>query len=160
MPRFIDLIRQKPFLRGETGRECIVARQNRAEELLPELLEVYGMRLWRPGDAFASHGNRLLIGVSIASRYDLELLDLLAAHLARDAAAGISVDVFSWTSARTMEDFLAYIPGIGDVFQTPVVGAWTDGELTSSATGYEGRMLAGQVAGLPSDSFSRRLRGR
>jgi hypothetical protein len=41
-----------------------------------------------------------------------------------------------------------YVPGTGRVFQTPVVGLWSDGQLVDKATGRTGRELVARVSGL------------
>ncbi len=47
-----------------------------------------------------------------------------------------------------MEDFEKYVPGIGKVFQTPVVGYWEDGLLKEKAWGKKGRDLLSEALGL------------
>ena len=89
-----------------------------------------------------SDRDRILIGVASWSRYDLELLDRLHAHV-RDCVHP-AIDVFDVDECHNFEDFERYVPGIGRVFSTPVVGVWRNGVLVSSAWGFKGRQLLAQ----------------
>jgi hypothetical protein len=40
-------------------------------------------------------------------------------------------------SCKSQADFESCLPGIGKVFQTPVVGIWSNGRLTEKASGHD-----------------------
>ena len=128
MGKFRDLLKANDHLPpGE--------QQRLASELLPAAVASTRMSMWSPGEAFAMNGARVLIGVAVYSLYDLDLLDVLESNsLGHD-----SVQVFNVNSCATMSDFEQYVPGIGNVFQTPVVGFWQDGQLTHRDTGASAR---------------------
>ena len=100
-------------------------QQRLASQLLPAAVASTRMSMWSPGESFPTSGTRVLIGVVVWSMYDLDLLDDLDPEL----FGHDSVYVFDADSCKQMSDFEKYIPGIGNVFQTPVVGLWQDGEL-------------------------------
>jgi hypothetical protein len=136
----------------------VAENQLAARSAFAELVESTDLRLWRPGQPIEANGRRLLIGVATYSVHDLKLLDLVQSHLTSQSqngnvrfAAGIalSVDVFDILDCRTPDDFEKYVPGVGPVSQTPVVGLWADGELTENAFGYDGRMLIYRTCKLP-----------
>ena len=81
--------------------------------------------VWTPGESFPTTGARVLVGIATWSLYDLDLLDALDSRSFGDD----TVHVFDMDSCKTMSDFENYIPGIGNVFQPPVVGYWQDGRL-------------------------------
>ena len=92
-------------------------------------------------------GQRILIGVAFYSLSDLKLLDALIKKLAKHENPADQIEIFDVLSCKTMMDFERYIPGIGPVYQTPVVGIWDSGKLVLKASGSEGRkLLADQYA--------------
>lgn len=96
--------------------------------------------LWSPGMPVTGDGRRLLLGIASYSEYDMRLLDLLESALDGGAAGEtVQVDVFDVLDCTNMTDFEHYIPGIGSVLQTPVVGVWVDGVLQAKGTGAEAR---------------------
>jgi hypothetical protein len=90
----------------------------------------------------------LLIGVATYSREDLRLLDLVEEALKHQDGTGPRVDVFNTLDCRTDEDFARYVPGLGKVHQTPVVGVWEKGVLKEKAWGKPARDLVIQICGL------------
>jgi hypothetical protein len=139
---------------GKTVAECQLA----ARTAFPEFVESSEMHLWRPGQPMSANGRRLVIGVATYSVHDLNLLDLIQSYLTSHSVNGgidfapdsvLSVDVFDVLDCRTPNDFEKYVPGIGPVSQTPVVGLWVDGGLVGSAFGYDGRMLIYSACQLP-----------
>jgi hypothetical protein len=95
-----------------------------------------GLRVWRPGDSIASQGRRILLGVVPWSRYDMEALDAVGKDL-----RGARVDIFIVDECKSEAEIEEFVPGVGAVFQTPVVGIWDDGQLVDKAWGLEGRQL-------------------
>jgi len=93
-------------------------------ELLPSVVANTRMSMWSPGESFPATGARILIGVVTWSLYDLDLLDTLD----QSTFDHDTVHVFDLDSCATQSDIENYIPGIGKVCQTPVLGYWQDGQ--------------------------------
>lgn len=110
-----------------------------ADRQFPAFVASSPFRLWRPGDPIATRDNRYLIGVATWSGYDMRLLDVLAEALAAHPNDPPVVEVFNTADCRHEQDFDRYIPGIGVVSHTPVVGFWHNGELAASAQGHAAR---------------------
>lgn len=106
------------------------------------------LHFWQPGDPIADKGKRILIGAAIYSGYAMRLLDAVNSQLDQSREKTIRIDVFSTGDCKTHEDFGQYIPGLGIVQQTPVVGFWEDGALKEKAQGKAGRDLVIRVCGL------------
>jgi hypothetical protein len=89
-------------------------------------------------------GRRLVVGVAVWSNYDLRLLDLM-----NEAAKqpDLCVAVLNIDELGSQADIQRVFPGIGDVFQTPVVGYWAAGQLRETASGFAGRQLVGRLLG-------------
>ncbi len=104
------------------------------------------MNWWSLGDPVPGAGRRLLLGVSVWAGYDLRLLDLVDAALA-GAPPDVAVDVFDMAAACEPDWFEPYLPGIGDVCITPVVGLWEDGRLVERGAGYAARRIAADLFG-------------
>lgn len=137
MGKFEDLLRLNNHLPpGE--------QQRLAREQFPSVAATTHMSMWSPGESFPTNGNRILIGVATYSLYDLDLLDALDSQLLGNDA----VQLFEVSSCSTMDDFEKFIPGIGKVFQTPVIGFWKDGELIYHAQGALARRWARDRYGL------------
>jgi len=137
---FVDLYRSHPELSpGE--QQALVERQ------FPSLVPRTPLHLWSPGDPIAERGRRVLVGVATYSGQDMELLDRIGEALNRSKTAA-RVDVFNTLDCRTHEDFAKYVPGFGDVYQTPVVGVWLDGTLQEAGSGYQGRLILARALGL------------
>lgn len=96
------------------------------------------LRLWDKNAGVPSSGRFLLVGVATWSGYDMKLLDVLESTPGGPEVIG----VFDTADCRSNEDFEARIPGIGTVFQTPVVGLWENGHLVASASGHAARKIA------------------
>src|SRR3954468_12590839 len=121
MTPFTDLIRSSALPASADG--SVRDRQRAIDALFPSVVSATPIRLWQPGDPIEPTGRRLLIGVATWSVPDLTLLDELARAPSRQAP-GMVVDVFNVADVRSAGDFERYVPGIGAVFHTPVVGLW------------------------------------
>jgi hypothetical protein len=130
---FLDLLRRDPAL-------SVGERQNRASEELPDWVRSSALRWLTQTDSVNGTGDKLVVGVAVWSRYDLTLLDDLNAF----AAANPDVRVYVFDVDRIGGQFDRFVPGIGDVGQTPVVGVWAGGVLVAKDTGFAGRQLARQ----------------
>lgn len=132
MSRFSDLFWSQ--------RELWPAKQQEyMEQQLPLLVAGSNLHWRAPGDPLSEGGNRILVGVGTFSEYDMRLLDLLDAALGRLHGEEPRVDVFSVLTCRTPADFERLVPGIGQVFQTPVIGIWENGELKAKGSGARAR---------------------
>jgi hypothetical protein len=142
MTPFTNLIRSTVLpaaLDGSMGD-----RQRAIDALFPKVVSATPLRLWQPGDPIEPAGRRLVLGIATWSVPDMTMLDELARALHRQPA-GLVVDVFNVADVRSAGDFDRYVPGIGPVFHTPVVGLWIDGRLVAKASGKAGRDLVAEV---------------
>lgn len=101
---------------------------------LPEALSDGPLHYWRLSGSVTTTAQRTLIGVAPYSLPDLKLLDALKESLSKNTHLGERIDVLDVLRCAA-EDFEQCIPGIGRVFQTPVVGIWENGVLTQHASG-------------------------
>ena len=122
-------------------------QQESARKSFPVVVSKSRFRLWSPGQPISAHGNRLLVGVATYSEPDLALLDLVQEAVDWDKKAP-RIDVFNTLDCKSQQDFEKYIPGIGDVFQTPAVGLWQNGVLMETAWGKPARDLIARVCNL------------
>ncbi|HEV3256935.1 MAG TPA: hypothetical protein VG013_08665 [Gemmataceae bacterium] len=165
MTSFHDLYRSHRDLSpGED--QALVARE------FPEFVARSTLHWWSADAAAATVGKRLLVGVATYSEADMQLLDLVKDAVAKRKLHGLNearaqqqmlgcgvsapvgsaqeslrVEVFSTLDCRTHEDFDKYIPGIGKVYQTPVVGLWIHGLLREKCSGAPARILVARVCG-------------
>lgn len=138
---FLDLLTGRPDL----GH---VERQRLAEAEFPSLVEQSHMEVWRAGDAWPPTGQQVIwIGVAIWSMYDMELLDLLEATLAKESR-GEKIYLFDIDSFGEF-DFEKHLPGIGKIFHTPIVGNWNNGVLEDRLSGAKARDWLIDRFGLP-----------
>lgn len=100
--------------------------------------------LWVPGDPIPKDSDWLLIGVASWSRYDRQLVDLLESL----PLLTVRVDFFNADHCTSQEAVQDYVPGIGFVHHTPIVGHWQHGQLTQSENGFAARHLIYRILGL------------
>lgn len=132
-------------LLAENVRVSPDEQQLYAQDHLPTIVASSNLNMWKPGDPFPQKGRRLLIGIAVYSTVDLCLLDALNEMLTSNGLDSDHFDVFSVLNCRTMSDFDNYVPTIGMVFQTPVVGVWEDGVLMERASGTAARELLCEI---------------
>jgi hypothetical protein len=118
-----------------------------ADRRFPEIVAASPFRLGRPGDPIPERGARYLIGVATWSGYDMRLLDVLVEAISRHPVDPPAIDVFNTTDFPDAEDFTAYIPGLGEVIQTPVMGFWNNGQLVCSLQGHAAREFISGIFG-------------
>lgn len=138
MMRFLELTQPVPGT-------PVGVQQEAADTEFPALARSAGFQFWQPGDHVPPTGIWLLIGVATYSTEDMKFLDGVAEDLKRSQLPSSHVAVFNAGNISTMAEYNAFVPGIGDVYQTPVVGLWNDGELSSKAWGHRGRELVLEV---------------
>jgi hypothetical protein len=105
------------------------------------LIAQAGVRRWSRGDPYVQTGKYVLVG--LAPSYSVPDLELAEAVLERFQAGSLeaAVEFFDSSDARAAEEMDQFIPGIRNVFQTPIVGVWQNGVLVESASGFGGRQL-------------------
>jgi hypothetical protein len=96
---------------------------------------------WSPEESIPMEGRWILVGFAPYSLPELELLDKIKEALERSLTRREKVQIFNVLDCKTMADLEKYIPGIGNVCHTPVVGIWQNGVLIQKASGAEGRRL-------------------
>lgn len=113
--------------------------QEQASKRFPNVVEYSHVEIWLLNDSpFEPHDQDVLIGVATYSLEDLKLLDEIAQRL-RVHSAPERISVFDISAFTEMGDFERLLPGIGKVFQTPVVGFWRNGHLTERLSGAAAR---------------------
>lgn len=115
---------------------------------LPEALVGSPISVWRRGDPIPVVDRRILIGIAPYSLPDLQLVDKLTEVLKRRPGVRDSVQIFDVLSCSKMVDFEGYVPGVGSVYQTPVLGIWENGILVERATGAKARQIISRRYGL------------
>jgi len=138
MKRFIDLLNEQYKLPADEQAEWATARIER-------MLIERRILVWHLGDSIPKASRRVLIGIVPWSAYDLRLLDSLTRACARADDSREQLEIFDVDAAGRASGGYDYlertIPGIGKIFQTPVVGVWENGILTQKASGAAGRDL-------------------
>jgi hypothetical protein len=120
----------------------LLAKKIPQRQFLDEMLQqatALGLRIWRRRDATSARGRRILLGVVPWSLYDMEALDAVCYDF-----KGALFEIFIVDECGSQADFEDFVPGVGPVWQTPVVGIWEDGRLVEKAWGFEGRQLLKQ----------------
>jgi hypothetical protein len=145
MTRFINLPRS--LTPGQLAGNNLAESQRAVDASFAAVVSSGPLHLWSPGDPIPPQGKRLLIGVATWSAHDMALLDAVAEAL-RAGDGDLHVDVFNVADCPSPDTFERYVPGIGEVFHTPVVGLWCDGRLVERDSGKAGRELVERVCGI------------
>jgi hypothetical protein len=109
------------------------------------VLDAAGLVRWRKGDPMAASPQRLLIGLASYSVPEVELAQRLIDRL-ETGPLPVCVELFNVLDVKDMSDFQNYVPGMGSVYQTPVVGLWSDGLLADAVQGSDARVLIQRIA--------------
>jgi len=136
--KFANLV-QSMVLSKDTDDFTLPGQQQReAARRFEHMFRGQGLYLWgsKPKDP---HRKLIVIGVSTASLLDMELMDELAASSRLWILNGVRVEAFNVYYFQTLREFEQRIPGLGKVYQTPVVGVCEKGEWTTRATGHSAR---------------------
>ena len=114
------------------------AEQQRLAKLrFPDLVREHSMRLWKPGDSYSTVGVRFLLGVAASySVPELELLDRVAVGVSKGTLKSAAIDIFDMSTITDVQDFDLYIPDIGRVTRSPLLGIWIEGRLIERAEGF------------------------
>ncbi len=129
---FIDLLKTN-------GKLSPAQQQQQAAEQFRSVVDQSHMENWRPGEALPTQGKQILIGVASYSPSVLDILDALEAKLAVGATQDETIYLFDLSAIPELRDFEDYFPGIGKVYQTPVIGFWKDGVLKEKGWGAAAR---------------------
>ena len=114
-------------------------QQQLAADHFSSVVENSHMTIWRPGEELPTHADQTWIAIASYSLPDLQILDALEAKLASKPRQNQIVVLFDLSSFPEFKDFERYLPGIGRVYQTPVIGHWEDGVLKDKASGAEAK---------------------
>lgn len=106
---------------------------------LPDVFLDSEITIWSAETSTPRSGRRTLIGIAPYSLADLQLLDAVAESLSKGHAKQERVEVFNILSCADQNDIDQWVPGIGKIYQTPVVGMWNDGQMIYKASGVEAR---------------------
>ncbi|MCU0704795.1 MAG: hypothetical protein MUF18_12525 [Fimbriiglobus sp.] len=115
--------------------------QRRASNLLPILVARSGMHWLALPEPPNGTGEKLVVGIASWSAHDLSLLDELNAFA--ESHPGIRIGVFDVD--RVGGEFERFIPGIGPVFHSPIVGRWSGGVVVEKGTGHDGRQILNRL---------------
>lgn len=150
MKTFIDLLDAQYEREAEDRSKWATAQ-------IEALLSESALHFWSPRGPVPAARQRILIGIVPWSEYDLRLLDALNRVFSDRQKANERVDVFDLDAAARVFgtfDFLQdTIPGIGKIYQTPVVGIWEDGTLMQKASGATARELISRLYNLGRDEI-------
>lgn len=150
MKKFLDLLNQQCRLPPQQQAEWATAQ---IEKMLTERT----MNTWHVDDPIPRVSQRILIGIVPWSGYDLRLLDALSQAYSGAHRPEEQLEIFDIDAAGRASGGYDYlermIPGIGKIFQTPVVGVWEKEVLTQKATGAAGRDLIIARYGLNRDEI-------
>jgi hypothetical protein len=130
MSKFTSLLK---FTQGQLP----AAAQELAHERFPGTVFGSGLRLRRPFEPIPPQGRHFIIGVASYSPPELQLLDDLETSLHQPGSISNDFEVFDVLDCHEMSDFARFIPGIAEVYRTPVLGIIIDGTLVQQASGLE-----------------------
>jgi hypothetical protein len=123
-------------------------QQQRAAEQFSAVVAKSHMEMLPPEEVLPAQGAKILIGVASYSIPDLEMLDAIEARLSREPIDDETIHLFDVSALPDSRDFEKYLPGIGRVYQTPVIGLWQNGVLQDKASGTLARHWLTQRYGL------------
>lgn len=139
MTRLVDLFAEKSTLPIREQARYIKGR-------LADVASDQQLKFRRLSDPILPASRRVLIGVATWSRYDFELIDAIAEKRQKSGASDEVVEIFDADEqfddpAAPKQDFERYVPGIGKVFGSPVLGIWEGGDLVTRASGAAARQI-------------------
>jgi hypothetical protein len=126
------IFKEAQTTRFDARRHSLIVDQC-AEELKQVSVPAYKVHDLPPPP---ENGRYVLLGIAFYSRYDLEMLDAIAAVLSEGNSGEDHLVVFDILSCRNRADLETCIPGIGNAVQTPVAGVWENAMLVKKASGH------------------------
>jgi hypothetical protein len=113
-------------------------------ERLHEQLSASAFRPWEIGDR-PTNDVTITLGVASFSGDDMALLDELETKLDAIDRERLSIAVFLLDDCRSLDDVRNDIPTIEGAYQSPLLGLWRNGILTSTFWGDEARTTVHRV---------------
>jgi hypothetical protein len=150
MKQFIELLNEQQKLTSNEQHEWVSAQ-------IEKLLSEGHLNAWHLGEPTQAEGQRILIGIVRWSAYDLRLLDSLNHAFSSKFRENERIDILdidaAGRSSGNWDFFEQVIPGIGKIYQTPIVGIWENGMLLQRGAGAAGRDLVINRYGLNRDEI-------
>lgn len=134
MKKLSDLFEESKELRPADSYDYV--RRGLAEALMGSGVLIRSSPIAAPQQA-----NRILIGFAPYSLHDLKLLDAVLEKVLNSKDRKEHIEVFDVLTCQNQEAFNQFIPGIGKVIETPVVGIWENTVLVDKASGTKARNL-------------------
>jgi hypothetical protein len=128
--------------------------KNSREITLDEVVAQSHFELWRPGMEVVATGDYLVLGVSIANRYDLQLLDILDNAIGSGQIKHAHVSVFDWTDLNPAV-LEPDVPHLGLPYHSPLACLWIEGRLANAQWGYAAKKFVCDRYRLPLDEVHR-----
>jgi hypothetical protein len=127
----------------------MVALQESARSRFWDEIGRLGIKRWRPGEPFVTTGTRILLGVGPAySRPDLALVESIVKRLKENPQSDLTIELFDILDVPDMRSMGDFVPGIGNVYHTPVIGVWRNGTLEEKGSGHIATKIAVRVFSL------------
>jgi hypothetical protein len=111
------------------------AAQKKARSGFAKAVSRSRLSLRTPSVPIPRSGRHFILGVALYSMEELKLLDELDQSLRSAEAPPPEIQVFDVLECQQISDFGKFVPGIDDVYRTPVIGVLIDGKLVDQATG-------------------------
>jgi hypothetical protein len=123
-------------------------------DFFPEAVSQSCFSLWSPHVGPARLGEYILVGVMLSCLYDLRLLDAIEVAMQRDPAYFPQVATVDWSDLRltVLEPFGPTLT-LADVYHSPIVCVWNDGNLSEMQTGSRGRDLLYRKFGIDAQAI-------
>jgi hypothetical protein len=122
-------------LLSESNHLGAPAQQAFVRKALAERAGDFGVCLYQLGDPIPRVERWCLIGVATYSIDELRLLDVLK----NDASRNLGFSIFLLDDCLSVEEIRRFIPGVGKVLQSPLLGIWSDGDLVGWLEGAQAR---------------------
>lgn len=128
MNRFASLLTYSPG--GDPA-----AAQTKASSNFPRAVSQSRFGLRKPAAPIPKSGKLIIVGIACYIAEELQLLDELESSTHDNGQPPHRIEVFDVLKCQHMQDFDAFIPGMHEVFRSPVLGVIIDGNLVDKATG-------------------------
>ncbi|HUQ68033.1 MAG TPA: hypothetical protein VM165_00835 [Planctomycetaceae bacterium] len=113
------------------------------------MLRSVGFVIRDPSQPIPAQGRHLILGLASYSQHDLQLLDDLAQAMMLLTADGQRLAVFDVQQCHDQRDVARFMPdGLGDIWGTPVLGIWENGNFQQRVNGVTGCRQTLQQEGL------------
>jgi len=133
--KFADLLENSKHMSPATQQRWL-------KKEIPTRMSEAGVRLAQKGSGAP---DRIVMGIAEYVPDELRLLDSVCKAT---SDLGLVLEVFLMTDC-SQEEIEEYLPGVGRVFQSPIVGIWKAGTLKESGSGHAARALLRKDLRLP-----------